>query len=131
MNNLKLLEQSWTNKFSKRFWKNDRFFWEKILSNSFFIQIVYFLNNRFFKQTFEKTIFFTERTIFTEQTILPNDHSARKRKNIRKMNDNFENERNQYFFERLKSNRTKWVVHETMNERNEKSRTRPSLETAW
>ena len=43
------------------------------------------------------------------------------------MNDNFENKRYQYFFERLKQKSNQIGRSRTVNERYEKSRTSPSL----
>ena len=43
------------------------------------------------------------------------------------MNDNFENKRYQYFFERLKQKTNQIGRSRTVNERYEKSRTSPSL----
>ena len=65
-----------------------------------------------------------------EITILLNEQLQREneRKSL-KMNDNFENERNQFLLNVKKTN--KMGCSQTKNERNENKRTRPSLGAPW
>ena len=76
----------------------------------------------FVKKDVEKTkVFFwtndfIEKNGFTEQMILLNDRSERKRMKSMEMNGNFKNEHNQIFLT-IEKTRTKWVIQERwMNE---------------
>ena len=96
---------SWTNKFTKQFGKTER---------------VFYRTNDFFEKFFEKKqSFFHRRDNFIEQTILLRENE----RNWWKMNNNFKNERNQFFWTVEKH----WVVFRTVNE---KSQTFPSLHCA-
>ena len=87
----------WTDEFSERFWNNGRFL----------------LNERFFRTNFKKRInerFHLTNVLLNERIYWPNVQWENEQ-NRWKMNDNFENEQDTFFWT-IEKNRTKWVVQE-------------------